>query len=314
MADFGVACRCCGGELDRRVALRGHDRLMGTAGEFTVRVCTICGTGITFPLVDEQALGAFYDSEYNPHVEWQPAGILAKVSQFVQRFIRWRARRSLPVSALAGRSGTALDVGCGRGDLGALLIDQGWDVTGVEPSEAACAIARKQGVDALAGTLDQVDLDARRFDAITFQHSLEHVIDPRAELKRVVDLLQPGGMLLVSVPNFGARQRRIFRGRWFHLDLPRHRFHYTADGLRALAEDLGLDVLQISTSSSPVGLPCSLSYALFGRLLFTGALTIRLMTAAALIIYPVSLALDAAGGGDILHFIARETDADEHST
>ncbi len=226
------------------------------------------------------------------------------LSRRIRKFISNRALASQPLVALRGRTGRVLDVGCGRGDLGALLIAQGWDATGLEPSPDACEIARGQGVEAINGTLTEVDLAGRAFEAITYQHSLEHVNDPARDLEIAAGLLSAEGLLLVSVPNFGCAQRKIFGGRWFHLDLPRHRFHYTADGLKALADRAGLEVQSITTSSTPVGLPGSLMYATFGRWLFRGPVTTRLYTLGSLALYPLVLLIDKFGGGDALHMVA----------
>ena len=49
-------------------------------------------------------------------------------------------------------------------------------------------------------------------------------------------------MLLVGVPNLASVQARLGGDRWFHLDLPRHRTHFTPAGLRALLERHGLAV------------------------------------------------------------------------
>ena len=56
-------------------------------------------------------------------------------------------------SVRATGPGRLLDVGSGRGDLGVVLREQGWDVTGLEPSEAACQEARERGVQTVLGTL-----------------------------------------------------------------------------------------------------------------------------------------------------------------
>ena len=48
-----------------------------------------------------------------------------------------------PARSLA--PGRALDVGCGRGALGAVLIGRGWSVDGVEPSPDAVEAARATG-------------------------------------------------------------------------------------------------------------------------------------------------------------------------
>jgi SAM-dependent methyltransferase len=275
------------------------------AGEFAVAICPQCGSGTTLPAATESELAAYYPNDYNPYADWHPpSGVLAALSRAIRNFITRRAISSLPLSAIAEQTGQAMDVGCGRGDLGALLISRGWSVIGVEPSAEAAASAADKGLETRVGTLGSVDLAGRQFDAITFQHSLEHVVDPAADLARVSELLAPGGKLLVSVPNFGSLQRQAFRGRWFHLDLPRHRFHYTEAGLRALADGAGLTVAATGSSSSPVGLPGSLTYALFGRWVFNGPVVARAFTLASLLIYPVALLMALPRGGEVLHMVA----------
>jgi SAM-dependent methyltransferase len=73
-------------------------------------------------------------------------------------------------------------------------------------------------------------------------HVLEHLDDPAAAIARVASLLAPGGRLLIGVPNLASVQASIGRERWYHLDLPRHRTHFTPAGLRALLERHGFAV------------------------------------------------------------------------
>ena len=157
------------------------------------------------------------------------------------------ARAPHPGYRAAGRAsdlpvGHAVDVGCGRGDLAGLLVDRGWRVTGVEPSASACRAARRRGVDARQGTLHDVELDSGAYDAAIFRHSLEHSADLAGDLATVVRALKPGGLVLITVPNFECWQRRRFGNRWYHLDLPRHRVHLTTPGLRAALNRAGAEV------------------------------------------------------------------------
>jgi SAM-dependent methyltransferase len=199
-----------------------------------------------------------------------------------------------------------LDVGCGRGDIASMFVGRGWHAVGVEPSAAACAVARERGVDARQGTLADVALEPETYDAVLFQHSLEHTEDPAGDLDRAAGALRPGGVALVTVPNFGSWQRRRFGSAWYHLDLPRHRTHFTAAGLvRALAR-AGLEVESMTTSTSTVGLPATIQYALVGRCLFPRGLGLRVASGLCVLVLPVSRLCDAtAGGGDQLDAVAR---------
>ena len=52
---------------------------------------------------------------------------------------------------------------------------------------------------------------------------------------------------MVIIPNFGSWQRKLFGSRWFHLDLPRHRIHFTLGSLERAIQRAGLSVERIGT-------------------------------------------------------------------
>jgi len=77
------------------------------------------------------------------------------------------------------------------------------------------------------------------FDCITLWHSLEHVRDPSAILRDCKKILKPGGVLLIAVPDAGGLEARTFGARWFHLDVPRHLFHFTRKSLASVLRAAG---------------------------------------------------------------------------
>ena len=164
----------------------------------------MCGSGRTFPLVSARDLRRLYPESYNAHSlpEQSPLRLLAMLLS------RWRHRRALrrpPLRALqAVPPGRVLDVGAGRGGLGFELERRGWQVTGLEPSPSACQQARSRGLRMVEGTLTSADPAelGDSYDAIVFQHSLEHVVEPAADLARARELLRDGGLLLLLLPNF----------------------------------------------------------------------------------------------------------------
>jgi hypothetical protein len=76
--------------------------------------------------------------------------------------------------------------------------------------------------------------------ACVMWHSLEHLADPLAALKEIAAMLSPGGTLLVAVPNAEGAQARLFGERWFHLDVPRHLYHFGERSLREVVSAAGL--------------------------------------------------------------------------
>ena len=275
--------------------------MYGTADRIEVHPCSACGTGSSLPRVGPEALGPFYPRTYAPYTE-PPPGPMRLVSAAIRGWQALLAWRTGPLAAARRRTpGRALDVGCGRGDLAATLHRHGWRADGVEPSPEACAHARARGVEAREGTLATVELEADAYDFVLFHHSLEHTDDPERDLRAVARALRPGGTLVIVCPNFGGWQARRFGSRWYHLDVPRHRTHFTRRGLTALLERLGFRVGRLSTASTPEGLPGSVQYRIWGRCVVRGGLSLRVVTALCALGLPLWRLLDVlAGEGDVL--------------
>jgi SAM-dependent methyltransferase len=304
-----VTCPCCGATLDGSVFLEGPDRFLGTGDSFAVSRCSACGAGVTLPQLGAADLAQFYPDAYGPYVPTR-GDLLARISALIQWWQGTLALRGAAVGALRELPpGRAVDVGCGRGDLAAFLTRRGWRMTGVEPSESACMAARVRGVDARAGTLATVRLEQGAYDAAIFRQSLEHVTDPVADLRRVRAALRPGGLVLITVPNFGSWQRRRFGSRWFHLDLPRHRVHFTPYSLDRALDRAGFVVVEAALTTSAVGLPGSVQYAVAGRCLFPTGLSLQIAAGLATLAYPIAALLDRlAGAGDGLSVVAVRRD------
>ena len=104
-----------------------------------------------------------------------------------------------------------LDVGAHAGRFIARARARGWQADGLELNPATAAFA----ASASGGAVHQGNLftwagDGTGYDAVTLTDVLEHIPDPRSALRRVRDLLQPGGWVAVKVPN--ARAQRIKEG------------------------------------------------------------------------------------------------------
>jgi SAM-dependent methyltransferase len=277
------------------------DRVHRIPGRWAIHRCLRCGSGTTLPVVSEHELDFFYPQSYAPFDV--PSGLLARAMAAMQR--RRDGRFPLRELAAAGRPGTLLDVGCGRGDLAASWLDAGWTVLGVEPSPQAAATAASRGARIVGTTLSDASVAPGSVDAVVFRHSLEHVVDPRLELGRVARMLAPGGRLAVIVPNWGSWQRRALRERWFPLELPRHRTHFTAAGLRAAIGSAGLRVIDVVPATPLITTTWSLQLALFDRLLTDSGPALLAGYTASVPVAAVTRVVDLVmRSGDFLHAAA----------
>lgn len=88
------------------------------------------------------------------------------------------------------------DLGCGNGAFAAELSDQGYDVTGVDPSKDGIEQARNThpGLDVHVGSAyDDLRSEYGTFDAVVSLEVVEHVYYPRKYAATVYDLLERGG-------------------------------------------------------------------------------------------------------------------------
>jgi SAM-dependent methyltransferase len=272
---------------------------------FCVAICNGCGAGWTLPPASPDEIDLFYPSSY--HAYSLLTGVVGRVQRAARRLILNRALTRQPLRSLAELSpGTMLDVGCGRGDLGATFVRRGWRVSGVDPSADACAAARARGVDASTGTVESVGFAAESFDAVVMSHSLEHVLDPLADLARIRRAMRPGGLIVISVPNFASWQREKFGAAWFHLDLPRHRTHFTPRSLGHALTSAGFDLVSVRSASDGGSLLASLQYSTAGRLLLARGLSAWFGYAIGGLLSPLSALVDCIlGEGPLLHAVAQ---------
>ena len=135
-----------------------------------------------------------------------------------------------------------LDVGCGRGVLLSALAERGFESHGFEVSPAAAAGVDPRAIMGFGKNLEEAAYPRSYFDQVIIWHVLEHLPDPRRTLDEIPPCLKPGGRLVVAVPNYSSLQARCFGAGWFHLDPPRHLYHFPVEGLRRLLESTGFQV------------------------------------------------------------------------
>lgn len=294
-------CLACGGELLPAPSIRGEDLNDRVPGTWSVHSCRTCGSGTTLPFATEDELPSFYVDDYAPFRT--SGGPTARARAYVQQL----GDRRFPLAEARGDGppGTLLDVGCGRGELSGAWHRDGWRALGIEPATRAAEAARSRGVEIVGSTVANAEVPPESVDAVVFSHSLEHVLDPRADLARVYTLLRPGGRVAVIAPNWGSWQRRAFGKHWFPLELPRHRTHFTATGLGAALAAAGFADIEIRPATPFITTTWSLQIRLFGRVLSRQGVALLGGYAACMVVAPAAAWMDRRrGGGDFLHAVA----------
>jgi 2-polyprenyl-3-methyl-5-hydroxy-6-metoxy-1,4-benzoquinol methylase len=218
--------------------------------EERVFVCTGCGLGRFHPMPTSDRLRALYPEEYYGEPGW-------KFRPLIEGLVRTVGERHTSFLSRELTTGARiLDVGCGRGVILGVLAEQGFEVHGLEISAEAARGADPRAEIRIAESLRDAEYRTASFDQVIIWHVLEHLSDPAGTLREVHRILKPGGRLIVAVPNFSSLQARCTGAAWFHLDLPRHVYHFPLPALRQLLTLTGFHVKSVhhfSLRQNPFG-------------------------------------------------------------
>ena len=275
-----MTCPACGAPAKPWFTAPGSEPRDQT--EYELARCETCSTAVTLgPPADAAAYAGGIYADRTPRL----VPLLERVQAAVLRLPLRLLRRA---GVLPGAR--VLDAGAGRGRLVAALAARGYNSEGIDAAPRGGDVARAE-----IGGHEASDLDA-----VVLWHVLEHLGNPDAALERIRGWLRPGGVLLVAVPNAGSLQAHIAGARWFHLDLPRHRTHFTPAGLVALLGHCGYRVERVR-HLVPEHNFHGMWFALLGRLGMTPGFPFHLVKRNAPL-RPADLALVALAGPLLLPF------------
>jgi 2-polyprenyl-3-methyl-5-hydroxy-6-metoxy-1,4-benzoquinol methylase len=203
--------------------------------------CRACGTvGLAHPPAD---LAAFYRDDYY-EVPSTRDELLATLGP--------AEREKLALVQRHASSGRLLEIGPSRGAFLAVAQQAGYDVEAIELDEACCVFLRSElGIEAQQSDDPAAAIRGRGpFDAIVMWHVIEHLADPAGVLAACARELAPGGLMVLATPNPQSLQLQLLRGRWFHVDAPRHLCLIPVDTVISLSSAHGVDPV-LATCDGP---------------------------------------------------------------
>lgn len=216
--------------------------------------CRDCGLVSNDPLPTEAEALALYDAAYfrgetgyRDYVAEEPA---------FRAVFRRRLARLLAAGARAGQR--LLDVGAASGAFLREARAAGFVVAGVEAADAAAAHARRAGLAVRTATLASMCDEDGVHDVVTGFDVVEHLVDPVEGLRTLARHARPGGLVAVTVPDFGGRWARASGRRWPLLSPHEHLHHFTRRSLVACLRRAGLRVTSVETVGTPVSLGTAL--------------------------------------------------------
>ena len=213
--------------------------------------CAACETVYVNPAFDEE----HYRQVYGSSAYQEIVRDLGEASHDY-RVRRFGAER---VEAMAGRLDAPtdappeyLDVGCSTGFVVEAARDRGWQARGIDLNPSAIEFGRRRGLELQMVSLEDAGFAPASFDAISLFDVLEHLCHPAATLRRCIELLRPGGLLYLYVPNYDSASR-LLMGADAHFIWPTHHLtYYTPITLCDFLERHGLSVELVQTEGLDV--------------------------------------------------------------
>jgi SAM-dependent methyltransferase len=239
-------CPVCGSDRSVPYAVGFDYELLTCNNPWWFVRCPTCGHAWLNPRPALETLATIYPPHYYAYQyqkQIHPIAVSAKaiLDGFKMRGI---------LRYLARPPRTYLDVGCGDGRFLKLMERGGIPRAHLYGLELDAGVVQPLAAAGYQVFCERVE-DCRAIptggmDLVTMFHVIEHVQDPGAVVRKIVDWLVPGGVFAVETPNLDSLDARLFREHyWGGYHFPRHWNLFTPATLARLLTDRGLDVLGI---------------------------------------------------------------------
>ncbi len=216
--------------------------------------CESCQAYFLTPNPSDKVLVQAYDDSYYGGSDDEE-----KFEGFIEKGLNYfRKQRAKKVANLSGDKGCVLDIGCGNGQfLEQVRKFNKIEIFGTEmEGGSAKRASRVKDLNLKIGELTKEDYSKENFDVVTMFHVFEHLRNPEEYLNIIDGVLKPNAHLVISFPNIDSWQARFFKGKWLHLDPPRHLFFFRPKDFKFLMKERGYELIAenyFSIEQNPYG-------------------------------------------------------------
>ena len=186
--------------------------------------CPKCET--VWDKLPPEEISAIYDKTY--FINENPKGGYANYFEAMKINRKTFSERLEKIEKTLGRKGALLDVGCALGDFLAEAKMRGWkDIQGIELSHYAVVFAKGRGLNVVEGVLKNNSYPPNTFEVVTYQDVIEHIPNPRDELKKAYGVLRPGGIIFLVTPDVRSSWAKLLGPLWYHYKPREHIFYFS---------------------------------------------------------------------------------------
>lgn len=225
-------CPVCGSTTNRPV----H-----TIRQFPIVQCVPCTMVFVNPRLKTEFVYNIYKDHYfnRPSDGYDNYTLTAHLR--IKTFEKWYVQIK---KFCASAKGQALDIGCAAGYFLDILKKDHWQTEGIELDTTMHADLLNRSYQAFNQPIETFT-PTHSYDLITLFDVIEHLPNLQADIKKLHDMLNPGGMVALVTPNVTSTQRKLFGKRWFQFKPLEHIYYFSPATMRLLAEKNGFSVTTI---------------------------------------------------------------------
>ncbi len=223
--------------------------------------CKNCGYVFTRQIPDAEEYKKLYENFHQ--IELSPTSDLKRfdAAKFAQKKKSYQQiMRSVKKFALP-EAANILEIGCYLGGFLDYARQLGFTTFGCEINPYYVDYVTEKGHTCYWGEIDQLHLRKNFFDVVVLQEVLEHLPRPVEFLTFITDILRPGGLIVVEIPNMsfhywkGKLEKNIVSKIFPHHPvsglIPRyHLNHFSVRSLKNLFRKTGGEIEQIQIRRS----------------------------------------------------------------
>jgi SAM-dependent methyltransferase len=218
-----VPCNICGSN---------ETRLVFQKWSFRIVQCVDCGLTFVNPRAFRIEADDYFEGPYLSTIEKDgqlDTGIGSLYGEII-----YNVNDRVPLGKL-------LDVGCAMGHFLGFAKRYGWEVEGVECSPYAARYAEERFGAKVhpVCVLKDANLQENFYDSCVLVEVIEHLPDPRETMTEVWRVLQPGGLVYITTPNFGCYRSLLLREEWNAVIPTGHLYYFDSDSLGKLLSSIG---------------------------------------------------------------------------
>ncbi len=262
MRSYREKCDLCSGNKEN------FTELFEKFGYHIVK-CRNCGLVFVYDIPDREELKNFYGESYYEGKHY---------SSYSSN--EGRKKRSYLLDIMyfekfsGGNKGNILEIGSATGIFLSCANFMGYNATGVEISDYASDIAKKNDLNVI--NMDLEDLiknnifEKGYFDAVFLWDCFEHLNLPSAWLKYINYCTKPGGFVVLNTLNVSSPTVKYLKGKWSHFYPPGHLFYFGLSTLEEYFRKSGFTIIKHKTAGPLFYDDMMEKYFLFGKILSGG--------------------------------------------